>query len=68
MCVNSWQIQLAVINASNAVSVKDVPAREFIEAFAKHLKKGNKFKIPDVSTRTSLLRISLFPDLNINYI
>jgi len=40
---------LAVINSSNAVGVKDVPAKEFIEAFAKHLKKGNKFKIPDVS-------------------
>lgn len=32
------------------MGVKDVPAKEFIEAFAKHLKKGNKFKIPDVST------------------
>ena len=30
--------------------MKDVPAKEFIEAFAKHLKKGNKIKIPEVST------------------
>jgi ribosomal protein S19E (S16A) len=29
--------------------VKDVPAKEFIEAFSKHLKKGNKVKMPDVS-------------------
>ena len=28
--------------------MKDVPSRVFIEAFANHLKKGNKFKIPDV--------------------
>jgi small subunit ribosomal protein S19e len=27
--------------------VKDIPAREFIEVFANHLKKLNKFKIPD---------------------
>jgi small subunit ribosomal protein S19e len=27
--------------------VKDVPAHEFIEVFAQHLKKGNKIKIPD---------------------
>jgi hypothetical protein len=38
-----------VINASGAVTVKDVPAKEFIEAFAKHLKKGNKIKMPDVT-------------------
>ena len=31
------------------VTVKDVPAKEFIEAFAKHLKKGNKIKMPEVS-------------------
>jgi ribosomal protein S19E (S16A) len=29
--------------------VKDVPAKDFIEAFAKHLKKGNKIAIPEVS-------------------
>jgi ribosomal protein S19E (S16A) len=32
------------------VTVKDVPAMEFIEAFSKHLKKGNKIKMPEVST------------------
>jgi ribosomal protein S19E (S16A) len=31
------------------VTVKDVPAIEFIEAFSKHLKKGNKIKMPEVS-------------------
>jgi ribosomal protein S19E (S16A) len=30
------------------VNVKDVPSKEFIDAFAKHLKKGNKIKIPEV--------------------
>ena len=30
------------------MNVKDVPAKEFIDAFAKHLKKGNKIKMPDV--------------------
>jgi ribosomal protein S19E (S16A) len=29
--------------------VKDVAAKDFIEAFAKHLKKGNKIKMPEVS-------------------
>ena len=33
------------------VTVKDVPAKEFIEAFAKHLKKGNKIKMPEVSSK-----------------
>ena len=28
-------------------NVKDVPAAEFIEAFARHLKKGNKIRMPD---------------------
>jgi ribosomal protein S19E (S16A) len=32
------------------VTVKDVPAKDFIEAFAKHLKKGNKIKMPEVSS------------------
>jgi len=40
------EIQLAVINSHHGVTVKDVPARDFIEAFAKHLKKGNKIKMP----------------------
>ena len=38
-----------MINKSTRVNVKDVPAKEFIDAFAKHLKKGNKIKMPDVS-------------------
>ena len=38
-----------MINRSTKVNVKDVPARDFIEAFAKHLKKGNKIKMPDVN-------------------
>merc|ERR1712110_1241654 len=29
------------------MGVKDVPAHEFIEVFAQHLKKGNKIKMPD---------------------
>ena len=29
------------------VTVKGVPAKDFIEAFAKHLKKGNKIKMPE---------------------
>jgi ribosomal protein S19E (S16A) len=33
------------------VNVKDVPSKEFIDAFAKHLKKGNKIKIPEVRSR-----------------
>jgi len=28
--------------------VKDVPPKDFIDAFAKHLKKGNKIKMPEV--------------------
>ena len=40
---------MSLINASAAVTVKDVPAKEFIDAFSKHLKKGNKIKMPDVS-------------------
>merc|ERR1719324_336937 len=36
---------LALIN-KHGNSVKDVPASQFISAFAKHLKKGNKVKIP----------------------
>lgn len=32
------------------ITVKDVPAKDFIEAFSKHLKKGNKIKMPEVSS------------------
>ena len=42
-----------MINRSTKVNVKDVSAKEFIEAFAKHLKKGNKVKMPDVSNSPS---------------
>ena len=37
------------------VTVKDVPAKEFIEQFAKHLKKGNKIKMPEVSTEQKII-------------
>ena len=40
------EIQIAVLNSHHGVTVKDVPARDFIEAFAKHLKKGSKIKMP----------------------
>ncbi len=30
--------------------MKDVSAKEFIDAFAKHLKKGNRVKIPEVGS------------------
>ena len=33
----------------HGVTVKDVPAKDFIEAFAKHLKRGTKIKMPVVS-------------------
>lgn len=49
-----------MINANGAVTVKDVPAKEFIESFAKHLKKGNKFKIPDWS---AYVKTACFKDL-----
>jgi len=42
------------------VTVKDVPAREFIEAFAKHLKKGNKIKMPEVSRKKSVFPKLIF--------
>ena len=38
---------MSLINRGPGVNVKDVSSRVFIEAFANHLKKGNKFKIPD---------------------
>merc|ERR1712166_823758 len=37
----------AILNAHHGTTVKDVPARDFIEAFAKHLKKGNRIKMPE---------------------
>ena len=42
------QQHLDLIN-KHVNTVKDVPAREFIQAFAQHLKQASKFKIPDVS-------------------
>lgn len=42
-----------MINNTNRVTVKDVPAKEFIESFAKHLKKGNKIKMPEVRLYSS---------------
>jgi hypothetical protein len=42
-------MQESLINNSGAVTVKDVSAKEFIDSFSKHLKKGNKIKMPDVS-------------------
>merc|ERR1712048_588986 len=37
---------LSLIN-KKVHTVKDIPSKEFIEVFANHLKKLNKFKIPD---------------------
>merc|ERR1719163_1044355 len=42
----SMEQHLSLINR-HVNTVKDVPAHEFIEVFAQHLKKGNKIKIPD---------------------
>merc|ERR1719198_764879 len=47
---NAMQIELGVINTHHGVTVKDVPAHEFIEAFARHLKKGNKVAVPEWAT------------------
>ena len=41
-----------MINDTNRINVKDVPAKDFIEVFSKHLKKGNKIKMPEVSAIT----------------
>ena len=35
------------INSQGGVTVKDVPAKEFIAEYAKFLKKGNKIRIPE---------------------
>ena len=43
-------IQKGIINRQMGVTVKDVPAKEFIDAFAKHLKKGNRIKMPEWAT------------------
>ncbi len=44
---------MSVINNHGSVNVKDVSAKEFIDVFAKHLKKGNKIKIPEVTLTSS---------------
>jgi len=38
---------LSLINNQHGVTVKDVPAKEFIAEYAKFLKKGNKIRIPE---------------------
>jgi ribosomal protein S19E (S16A) len=40
---------LNCINNQKGVTVKDIPAKEFIQEYAKFLKKGNKIRIPEVS-------------------
>ena len=46
------QQHLSLLN-KHVNTVKDVPAHEFIQVFAQHLKQINKFKIPDVSRPTA---------------
>ena len=46
------QQHLSLLN-KHVNTVKDVPAHEFIQVFAQHLKQINKFKIPDVSATLS---------------
>ena len=45
--MSSMELQKGIINRQMGVTVKDVPAKEFIDAFAKHLKKGNRIKMPE---------------------
>merc|ERR1719197_2322095 len=40
-------LNLSLINNQKGVTVKDVPAKEFIAEYAKFLKKGNKIRIPE---------------------
>ena len=41
-------LELNIINnQQKKCTIKDIPAKEFIEAFAKYLKKGNKIKMPE---------------------
>ena len=44
---NQMDKELAKINSSHGVTVKDVPAGDFIKAFAAFLKKSGKFKVPE---------------------
>ena len=41
--------ELSQINSHHGVTVKDVPAEDFIKAFSAFLKKSGKFKIPEWS-------------------
>ena len=41
------EMHLSMINVSKGWTVKDVAASDFIAAFASHLKKSGKFKIPE---------------------
>merc|ERR1719408_610998 len=45
--MSDMEIQLNCINNQKGVTVKDVPAKEFIQEYAKFLKKGNKIRIPE---------------------
>ena len=45
--MSTMELQKGIINRQMGVTVKDVPAKEFIGAFAKHLKKGNRIKMPE---------------------
>ena len=49
---------LSQINAGHGVTVKDVPAEQFIRAFANYLKKTGKFQVPDwaIFVKTSCQR------------
>lgn len=57
------QQHIALIN-THQNTVRDVPADQFIAAFARHLKKGNKIKIPDVSASPSALSVCSFQGIN----
>jgi small subunit ribosomal protein S19e len=43
-------LNMNCINKQKGVTVKDVPAKEFIQEYAKFLKKGNKIRIPEWAT------------------
>ena len=62
------QQHLSLINR-HVNTVKDVPAREFIKAFAAHLKQNNKFKIPAVSDRpVSAFEQRVHPDVRVAFV
>merc|ERR1712072_418171 len=44
---SNTKMEPQIINNQQKCTVKDVPAKEFIESFARHLKKGNKIKMPE---------------------